>query len=185
MFQLRRKDARAGQRDPFYNPERDLAHLGPFLVKGAMHAMETKTWEPWLKQFCDEQGITYESIIESGAPLKLAQALNLIIKSEHPPAAMKEVGFDKLPGALQLLFYGRLGQVLLAAIWSGVKDVSRPDSDPPVSFSEMLDDVQTVFDEFFEEQNHEPQLHLGDGTACEECPPDASSDDHPDHSDSG
>ena len=173
-FQLRRKEARAGQRDPYYNPERDLAHIGPFIVKGAMQAMETEQWEPWLAQFCEEQGITYDSIIESDAPLMLAKALNLIIGSDHPPAAMKEVGFDQLPGAMQLLFYGRLGQVLLAATWSAVKDVSRPDSDPPAAITELLDDMQTILEEFSAEQPHGDKPHdhpLGDGTACEEPGP--------------
>lgn len=150
LLQFRRKEARAGQRDPYYNPERDLAHVGPYLVKGAMHALDEDAWEPWLAEFCSQNGITYETILESGAPRLLAEALNRIITAEHPPAAMKEVGFDQLPPAIQLLFYGRLGQVLLAAIWAGVKDVNRPDSDPPVSFVELLNDVQDVFNEFFE-----------------------------------
>lgn len=168
LFQVRRKEARAGQRDPYYSPERDIAHVGPYMAKAAMHALEPQFWEPWLKEFLDEQGITLDTILESKAPLLLAQAMSRVIKSENPPAAMKEVGFDTLPPAIQLLFYARLGQVYLAAVWAGVKDVGRPDSDPPIAFTELLDDVQTAFDGFFPQTDDEPETSPTCGEACED-----------------
>ncbi len=183
LFQVRRKDSRAGHRDPFYTPERDLAYVGQFLVSGAVRAVDHLPFpdsphdpnsanpaleEPWLNQFITENGLTYQAIIDSEAPLLLARALNLIIKSEHPPAAMKEVGFDRLPAAMQMLFYCRLGQVLLAAVWAGIKDVSRPDSDPPVSFEELLDDVNEAFQGFLGQEEHETGCPpFGNGTADE------------------
>jgi hypothetical protein len=132
-----------------------------------MTAMDPESWEPWLQEFNAANGITYESIMECKAPLLLAQALNRIIKSEHPPAAMKEVGFDQLSPAMQMLFYARMGQVLLAAIWAGVKDVSRPDSDPPVPIEELLDDVNEAMRGFLEPDS-EPTCPIGNGTACDE-----------------
>lgn len=168
IFQVRRKEPRAGRRDPFYTPERDIAHVGPYLLRGAMTAMDPDSWEPWLQEFNAANGITYESIMESKAPLLLAEALNLMIKEVHPPAAMKKVGFDKLSPAMQMLFYARMGQVLLGAIWSGVKDVSRPDADPPVAIEEFLDDVQEAMRGFLEPDS-EPDCPNGNGTACEEC----------------
>jgi len=167
MLQIRRKEPRAGGRDPFYNPERDFAHVGPNMILGAMYALEPDTWEPWLKDFLADHDITYESIMESGAPKMLAQALNLVIKLESPPAAMEKVGFDKLPPALQMLFYARLGQVLLSAVWAGAKDVARPDSDPPVAFQEFLDDVNEAVQGFFgQKDGHAADSHpLGNGTA--------------------
>lgn len=183
LFQVRRKEPRAGRRDPYYTPERDLAHVGQFLVAGAVRAVDclpfpdsphnpddqnavkAELQEPWLTQFITENGLTYQAIIDSKAPLLLAQALNLIVKSEHPPAAMKEVGFDQLPAAMQMLFYCRLGQVFLAAVWAGIKDVSRADSDPPASFEELLDSVNEAFQGFLGQEDHATEcLPLGNGT---------------------
>lgn len=161
MLQWRRSEPRGGSRDPYYVPERDLAHVGPAMVKGAMHAMEEPSWEPWLREFLDRHGITYQSILDSQAPLLLAQALNRVIALDHPPAAMKAVGFDQLPPEIQLLFYARLGQVFLGAVWAGVKDVSRPDSDPPASFQEILDYAATAYSGFEDGTESRP---AGDGT---------------------
>ena len=79
---------------------------------------------------------------------KLAQALNKIVTATDPPTAMDETGFSSLPHPVQLAIYCKLGQVLLAAVWSGVKDVSKPDSDPPVTIEELLEDVCNVANRF-------------------------------------
>jgi len=163
LFQIRRKEPRAGARDPYYSPERDIAHIGPQMVAGAVRAVDCLPFpdsphtpgnpeavtrglqEPWLDKFISDNGITYADLIKCEAPRLLARALNRIISAEHPPAAMTAVGFDKLPAAIQMLFYARLGQVFLSAVWAGVKDVSRPESDPPISFEEFLQDVEEAF----------------------------------------
>jgi len=177
VFQVRKKDPRAGRRDPYYSPERDFAHVGPYLLRGAMLAMDEESWEPWLQEFNAANDITVETIMESKAPIILAQAMNLIIKSATPPAAMEEVGFDKLSPAMQMLFYSRLGQVLLAAIWAGVKDVSRPDSDPPIAIEEFLDDVNEAMAGFLETKNEPNSSRRDCGDTC--ARDDESSDTNP------
>jgi len=150
MFQLRRKEARAGARDPFYNPERDIAHLGPNLLRGAMVSCEETYWEPWLKQFMLEQGISYQTIVDTNAPVILARAFNRIVRAENPKVALEAEGFHELPSAIQMLFYTRIGQVCLAMIWAGVKDVSKPDDAPPATVVSLLTDVEDGFKTFLE-----------------------------------
>lgn len=145
LFQVRRREPHSNQCDHWYSPQRDLSVIGPHLIKAAMHAMDPEFWEPWLKQFLDEQGISYQDILDSNAPSLLAKAMNEIVRLKDPPTAMKEVGFDELPAVYQMLFYSRLGQILLSAIWAGVKDISRPEDAPPAALQDLLDDVRNGF----------------------------------------
>jgi len=146
LFQIRRKTSRGKERDPFYSPERDIAHIGPSLAYGAMVALEEEHWEPWLREFLEDNGVTYEDLVVTEAPKQFASALNQIIKLENPVVAMEKAGFDQLAPAIQMLFYARLGQVCLAAIWAGVKDVSQADDEPPATIRELLEDVEHAMD---------------------------------------
>lgn len=145
-LQWRRKESRAGARDPFYTIERDLAYVGSDLVRAAMHALDEQYYEEWFKQFFVEHGLTEEDLVVGVS--KFAQAFNKVITLTDPPAAMDESGFSDLPYPVQMAFYCKLGQVLLAAIWSAVKDVAKPDSDPPVTIEELLEDVCAVAGKF-------------------------------------
>lgn len=145
-LQWRRKEPRAGRRDDFYSIERDLAYIGPDLARAAMHALEEEYYEEWFKQFFEEKGLKAEDLIEGVR--KFGLAFNNIIKAKTPTDALAESGFSNLPYPVQMAFYCKLGQVFLAAIWSGVKDVSRPESDPPVTIEELLEDVCSIADAF-------------------------------------
>jgi hypothetical protein len=111
-----------------------------------MHALDERYYEDWFKEFFTEAGLSEEHLVYGAE--KFAQAFNKIVSSSDPPAAMDEAGFSSLPHPVQLAIYCKLGQVLLAAVWSGVKDVSKPDSDPPVTIEELLEDVCSIADKF-------------------------------------
>jgi len=143
LFQLRRKESRAGGRDPWYAPERDLAHIGASLPRAAMAAMEEEWWEPWFKQYMTDQRLCYDDL--PAAARCFGRAMTQIIHAKDPVVALEESGFTKLPPAIQMIFYTRLGQCFLAAIWSGVKDIRRPESDPPAEISELLEDIEAKF----------------------------------------
>ena len=148
LLQWRPKDGRSQNiRDAFYSPARDLAYVGPEIIKRAVMALREEHWEPWLKEFLHSQKITEETLIETEAPRKLAIAVNGIIKEETPPAALEASGFAALPAPIQLLFYARIGQVLLAATWSAVKDINAPDNAPPASLQDILDATEDALPE--------------------------------------
>jgi hypothetical protein len=147
LFQIRRKDG-SGTRQPYYSPNRDLAHIGAGLVKGAMISLEEKHWEPWLVDYMRESGVTYQDLIDTKAPLIFAKALNRIMQLESPADALEAEGFTELPPAIQLLFHARLGQVTLCAIFSAVKDVGEEDSAPPLTIQHLFDDVNEAFGGF-------------------------------------
>ena len=150
LFQYRRRESRAGHRDPMYNPERDIAHIGPDIARAALAAMEEEWWEPWFTQYMQDQGLTYASLLETRAPLLFGRALNQIIRAKDPVVALEESGFAALSPPIQMIFYARLGQCFLATIWSGVKDVARPESDPPLAITELLADIESKFIDMLE-----------------------------------
>ena len=137
LLQWRPKDGKANTRDAFYSPARDLAYIGPEIIKRAMSSLDG-TIEPWLAEFLVTNNVTIDTLIETKAPLKFATAVNQIIKAASPVDAVEASGFAELPAAIQLLIYARIGQVMLAATWSCVKDVSAPDSSPPAAIEDIL-----------------------------------------------
>jgi len=136
----------------FYSVQRDIAYIGPPMIKALGYAIEEKFWEPWFRNYMRRNGLTYEDLIEPAR--KFLQAALRIIHATDPPAALAESGFDAVDPVIQLVFYGKLGQVFLAGVWSGVKDVSRPDSDPPVTFDEMFRDIDEQFTELLRRRRH-------------------------------
>lgn len=126
-----RKEPRAGARDPNYSPERDLAHAGTDLVRASMYALDEQYYEDWFREFFAANGLEERDLVEGCT--KFVEGFNKIIGMADPPTALADSGFSALPHPVQLAFYCKLGQVFLSAIWSAVKDVSRPDSDPPVT----------------------------------------------------
>ena len=145
-IQYRRKESRAGNRDPMYNPERDIAHLGAPMLSQACAALDEQWWEPWFQKYCKDNDIT-ETKLAEGAPL-LAQACNKIIQAENPVEALEEVGFTDLHPAIQLAFYAKIGQCFLANLWAGIKDISAPEDEPPASIQMLLEMSDTIMEHF-------------------------------------
>jgi hypothetical protein len=161
VIQYRRKESRAGGRDPMYNPERDIAHIGPPMLHQACEALDEQWWEPWFQEYCIANDIT-ETQIAEGAPL-LAQACNKIIEAENPVEALEEVGFTALHPSIQLAFYAKIGQCFLANLWAGVKDVSSPEDEPPAPIRMLLGMSDTIMRQFanMDKEAEEPRLRGG------------------------
>ena len=146
VMQYRRKESRVGGRDPMYNPERDIAHLGPPMLMQACAALDEQWWEPWFQEYCKDNDIT-ETKIAEGAPM-LAAACNKIIEAANPVEALEEVGFTDLHPAIQLAYYAKIGQCFLANLWAGVKDISAPEDEPPAPIRMLLEMSDTVMEHF-------------------------------------
>lgn len=134
----------AGQ-DKFYSPQRDIAYIGAHVLSVAMRAADKENREDWYQKFLDDNNID-EDALDAAAHLFFKGAVT-VIEMEHPVVAMENSGFAMLPGAEQLAIYGKVGQVFLAALWSGIKDVSSPESDPPATITDMLRDIETAIRE--------------------------------------
>lgn len=130
----------------FYSPQRDIAYIGPDLIRASLAALDEQWQEPWFKEYWAQQGLTEEQLGE--AAKLLGAACNRMMDDANPVLALEAVGFDKQPGAVQMAIYTKMGQVLLAAIWAGVKDVGTAGSDPPERVQAILATAQLVLEHF-------------------------------------
>ena len=125
----------------FYNPGRDLANCGVLLAKQAMQCLDQRLEKDAdLKKYMQQHNIKEEDINE--AVRKLAESYNLII-NKQPYPALKEAGFLEVPFPIRMLLFAMMGEQLFVATFSAVKDVSRPESEPPLEAREFLELVQT------------------------------------------
>ena len=130
----------------FYSPERDLAYIGSDLIRASMYALDDQYQEEWFKEFLAKYAVDEKDMAEAAATL--AQACNRIIGDENPVVALEAVGFTELPPPLQMALYCKMGQVLLSAIWSGVKDTSKQGSEPPATIQELIQTAEDVMEHF-------------------------------------
>jgi hypothetical protein len=158
-IQLRRKAPRQGVRDPYYSPERDIAYIGMPLVRAAMAALDEQWMEPWFKEFMAQYNLT-EDDLGQAAP-RFARALEQIIEAENPVVALENVGFHALDPPVQTAFYTKIGQVFLAAIWTGVKDVNSPDSPNPLEVDEIVHSAEQILDHFHQLRLEHQNAKLG------------------------
>ena len=135
-MQLRPVHPPTGMRDPFYSPARDLAHVGPKLCALAVESLEDEWREDWFSEYLDFRAVTDEKLADGVK--KLASALNNITDPNKSfEEAMQESGFSGLSDAVRIALYIRLGQILLSAIWSAVRDSYAADSEPPAEIAEI------------------------------------------------
>lgn len=138
--QYRPRETFPERRMPLYCPERDLAHVGVGLIRASVFAHEERFWEDWYREYRKSQLLSDEHI-EHGLT-KLAEMTKLIITEKNPLTAAAAVGFDQLRPEQQMAIYGKLGQVFLAAVWSGVKDVKAMNSPTPPEVCELVETVE-------------------------------------------
>ena len=134
-LQYRRKTPRAGTRDPYYTPERDLAYIGPELVYQAIASLEPDA-DSIFRKFISEHEIA-ETDVESAVRL-FAKMCAEVISEKDPDTAAKQVRFDEVDLDLRIVILSALGAIALGAIWSGVKDVNTPDAEPPAAIEDLV-----------------------------------------------
>ena len=139
----------------FYSPGRDIGYIGPDLMRAAMHALDEQYWEPWFRKYMADHELVHTDLVPAAG--MLAQAFNQIIRAENPVVALEASGFADVPPDVQTAFYTKIGQVFLAAVWAGVKDLARPADDPPATFQEMLTQIDVGFSNLIgaDDQQHD------------------------------
>ena len=147
MLQYRPKEP-AVTRNPMYNPARDFAHVGPWMIHRAIASLdlyspdfvqkegEAKP-EAWMQQYLVDKNVKWDDIVDAIG--KFGAGMGEILKNGNPDVVFEESGFSAVPGAIKALIFNQIGKVFLGAVWVGVRDVHRPDDDPPLAFKDMVD----------------------------------------------
>lgn len=143
LFQILRQNANPNLRDAYYAPNRDLAHIGAGLVRMSLGTFDECWYEPWFKEFMTAHQLDEKAL--QPAMLTLAKMVKLVGQQTDPIKAAAVSGFDQLPYAVQVAIYTRIGQVALGGVWAAVQDVKRPGDAPPLAWSELLDQLESMF----------------------------------------
>ena len=144
MLQGRPRTPSLEQRHPYYSPNRDLGHAGPWLVETAVRCIDDAFSQDWYVPLRDATGITWDDVLDGVH--KFADAMALILSKESPQywEALEKSGFSKVNTAVQLLIFVQLGKVFLGAMWVGVRDVNAPEGTPPVPIRDMVSMVECI-----------------------------------------
>jgi hypothetical protein len=128
-----------------YSPDRDLAYCTPHLIHRAMKGLDPDTQEPWVTAYLKEQNIDTDALVQ-GAEV-LANYFNKALldpQFKHPYEALESVGFFNLPQPVQTIICAKLGQVLISASFSSIRDVTRGPGEPSFD-TKMIADVAEEF----------------------------------------
>jgi hypothetical protein len=129
--------------DTFYSPQRDLANLGPHLVRMAAFSLDSiRKHDPELQAWLDAQGVTEDQLC--AAAQQLARALLLLQQQKHHHQALADIGFDAAPFAVRMALFAKMGQCLLAAIWSSVKDQTTRRQAVPTTLADVVHFTEDV-----------------------------------------
>jgi hypothetical protein len=109
-----------------------------------MYALDPDRHDPWFRAYMESNELTLEDL-QDGAK-KFALAMNQIIPVKTAHDALKDAGFLACHPGVQLAFYAKIGQVMLSAVWVGVKDMHAPGNPPPLEVQELLAMVEAQFD---------------------------------------
>ena len=145
MLQFRPQPGHARSNDPLYNPQRDVAYLGPRLIAMAIeYAFKSAETEEWFKQFLNHYGLSRQ-VLEPLGPA----VLNLI-SSIHQDfgQALKTSGFSSLPVAAQVAFYTKMGQLLLASIHHGLRQITDINETHPKSVKKLAAKIDEIMQKY-------------------------------------
>lgn len=127
-------------RDPgdgrWYSPDRDIAYLGPELIRRAFELgdVDTLRQDPNYAQLLAGVSVAGEEELKANveaAAKALATGVNVCWRGSPvgPDDAFGE--FASVPGPAGQIFLLRLGELLLGAIFTALQDVTPVDSSPP------------------------------------------------------
>ena len=152
VFQYRPVDAGDLTNDTMYSPSRDIARLGPLWVRMAIESLSnTGMWEPWLEKFIKEQKISDAQLVD--AAVKLVNGFNTLNSTTTAKEALTESGFYGVNPVIQMIFYTRMGQQLVTAIWAGVQDLNSKGDPPPKTLRDMWEVTQEQYKDFIGEES--------------------------------
>lgn len=126
-----------------YNPARDIAYCWPNIMKSAMDRVSKGSAVPWLISSANRHRVT-DSQLEAVAQ-SIATYMSLCNRPDDCPGGafetMEKSGLFKCDDTAKMLIYAALGETMMAAFHSSIRDVLVDDEPSPLSdkrLSELL-----------------------------------------------
>lgn len=126
--------------DPFYCPDRDLAHVWHHLTKVGLDQLARTNWKPWFAEYFHYAGVTEADVAAAGlAYARFFQHVCGPNPAADPREAFTRAGwFDLKPGA-QVALFMKMGQVVTMAYFTAIRDVTPEGAAPPLDLAALLD----------------------------------------------
>lgn len=121
----------SGPEAPKYLPDRDLAYITPTVILTAMNRLDETRWVPELRAYMVQSGLTWEKLSDVIKAYGEAQRLYTTKDAVTDVGqALMQAGFFECSYAYRQLMYASLGEVLTAAYFQAVRDVTNVDQAP-------------------------------------------------------
>jgi len=144
MFQIRPSRGVSNNRDPFYSPERDIAYVGPSMILIGLKQLEMENKQDFLEKLCSSFDISENDLID--AVDKLGKAIQQIfVANKDLATALKESEFDNVKPEIKAAVFAAIGKAFLVGVWTGVRDVNKPQDEPLSSLDELVDLASNYF----------------------------------------
>lgn len=145
MFQFRPTDP-ANNVGAMYGPHRDVANMGGNMIRAAVHSLDREHWEPHIREWLDDQGVTVEAILPVAE--KFTAAMVTLFDYESLYEALEAQGFFVEDPLIQTFIFSRLGQVLLVFYWESMREKSARGTKPPLELVEMAERLYRELENF-------------------------------------
>lgn len=133
--------------DRFYSPDRDLAYCAPHLIHRAMCGLDYEAQEPWIRAYLADHNISNDALADAARAIATYMNHALMDPAHKEPFfALEAAGFFKLDPKVQHVVLAKMGQILLSASFTCIRDVTRQPNDPPFKTTEIADAAADLSD---------------------------------------
>ncbi len=137
-----------------YNPSRDIAYCWPKLMQSAMDRVSKGTGLPWFMELVKKHQVTDEAL--SKAAKAIANYMATCSKPDECPVNVKDTmeksGLFECDETAKMLLYAALGETMMAAFYSSIRDVLVEDEPSPLNDKRLVDLVGSSMDGIFYER---------------------------------
>lgn len=137
-----------------YNPSRDIAYCWPNIMKSAMNRLSKGSALHWFISLIDKYGVSDEDLENTAKAMALYMAL--CNKPDDEPSdilsLMDKSGLTKCDDTSKMLLYAALGETMMAAFYSAIRDVLIEDEPSPLNDARLAEVISASMSRILEEK---------------------------------
>jgi hypothetical protein len=134
-----------------YNPSRDIAYCWPSIMQSAMDRVSKGTGLPWFMSLVKKHQVTDEALSKTAKAI--AHYMAACNKPDECPSnvkdAMEKSGLFECDETAKMLLYAALGETMMAAFYSSIRDVLVEDEPSPLNDKRLIELVGSSMDRIF------------------------------------
>ena len=117
---------------PAYSPHRDLAYIGPHILRQAALMLDSDNYTADLAADLQAAGVTEEDFGRVGATVgKTLKMFMMTPVIKNPEEALELCGFSGVKGLANRIYFAAFGELLFSAMLRGIRETGRYNEDAP------------------------------------------------------